>query len=139
LIRINSMPNAIKQPLLEKLAQIDPVTVGHFREWGFADPAIRPVIKGRRVVGTAVTIITAALDTSMIPYAIGLARPGDILVIDRLGDMRHACIGGVVALAAKMAGVVGVIIDGLSLTVWHVTFMSSFSTIFPSGAGERLR
>ena len=28
--------------------------------------------------------------------------------------MRHACMGGVVALAAKVAGVAGVIIDGLA-------------------------
>lgn len=114
MIRIHPMPPPIESALLDKLAQIDPVTVGHFREWGFIDPSIRPVIKGRRVVGTAVTVITAALDTSMIPYAIGLARPGDFLVIDRLGDMRHACMGGVVALAAKMAGIAGVIIDGLA-------------------------
>lgn len=114
MIRINPMPPSIAPGALEKLAQIDPVTVGHFREWGFIDPAIRPVLRGRRVVGTAVTVITAALDTSMIPYAIGLARPGDVLVIDRLGDMRHACMGGVVALAAKLAGVAGVIIDGLA-------------------------
>jgi regulator of RNase E activity RraA len=114
MIRINPMPPPIDRVLLDKLAQIDPVTVGHYREWGFVDSAIRPVIKGRRVVGTAVTVITAALDTSMIPYAVGLARPGDVLVIDRLGDMRHACMGGVVALAAKVAGVAGVIIDGLA-------------------------
>ncbi|OGA46368.1 MAG: hypothetical protein A3F74_09400 [Betaproteobacteria bacterium RIFCSPLOWO2_12_FULL_62_58] len=114
MIRINPMPLPIGRALLDKLAQIDPVTVGHFREWGFVDPDIRPVISGRRVVGTAVTVITAALDTSMIPYALGLARPGDVLVIDRLGDMRHACMGGVVALAAKVAGVAGVIIDGLA-------------------------
>jgi 4-hydroxy-4-methyl-2-oxoglutarate aldolase len=114
MIRINPMPQPIDPALLEKLAQIDPVTVGHYREWGFVDPAIRPVIRGRRVVGTAVTVITAALDTSMIPYAIGQCRPGDFLVINRIGDMQHACMGGVVALAAKVAGVVGVVIDGLA-------------------------
>lgn len=114
MIRINPMPPQVDAALLEKLAQIDPVTIGHFREWGFVDPALRPVIPGRRVVGTAVTVVTPAIDTSMIPYVMGLVRPGDVLVIDRLGDMRHACMGGVVALAAKVAGVAGVIIDGLA-------------------------
>ncbi|MCC7486436.1 MAG: RraA family protein [Burkholderiales bacterium] len=114
MIRVNPMPPQVAPALLEKLASLDPVTVGHYREWGFMDPAIRPLMKGRRVTGTAVTIITSAHDTSMIPYAIGLARPGDVLVIDRLGDMRHACMGGVVALAAKVAGVAAVIIDGLA-------------------------
>jgi regulator of RNase E activity RraA len=114
MIKVNPMPRPVDEALLKKLAQIDPVTIGHFREWGFIDPAIRPVITGRRVVGTAVTLITPAIDTSMIPYALGVVRPGDVLVIDRCGDMRHACMGGVVALAAKVAGVAGVIIDGLA-------------------------
>lgn len=114
MIRVNPMPPQIDAALLKQLAQIDPVTIGHYREWGFVDPAVRPVIRGRRVVGTAVTVVTAAIDTSMIPYALGLARPGDVLVINRVGDMQHACMGGVVALAAKVAGVAGVIIDGLA-------------------------
>ena len=42
----------------------------------------------------------------------GLVRPGDFLVIDRAGDTRHACWGGVVTNAAKVAGVVGAVIDG---------------------------
>ncbi len=114
MIRVMPMPAQVDPALLEKLAQVDPVTIGHFREWGFVDPALRPVIPSRRVVGTAVTVVTPAIDTSMIPYVMGMVRPGDVLVIDRLGDMRHACMGGVVALAAKVAGVAGVIIDGLA-------------------------
>ena len=114
MIQVNPMPPQVDAALLQKLAQIDPVTIGHFREWGFVDPAVRPVITGRRIVGTAVTVITPAIDTSMIPYVMGMVRPGDVLVIDRLGDMRHAAMGGVVALAAKVAGVAGVIIDGLA-------------------------
>ncbi|MEM6740790.1 MAG: hypothetical protein AAF646_11780 [Pseudomonadota bacterium] len=42
----------------------------------------------------------------------GLARPGDILVIDRLGDTRFACLGDGVAAAAKLPGVRGAIIYG---------------------------
>jgi 4-hydroxy-4-methyl-2-oxoglutarate aldolase len=114
MIRINPMPQQVEPALLKKLAQLDPVTIGHYREWGFVDPALRPVISGRRVVGTAVTLITPEIDTSMIPYVMGMVRPGDVLVIDRLGDRRHACMGGVVALAAKVAGVAAVIIDGLA-------------------------
>jgi regulator of RNase E activity RraA len=43
---------------------------------------------------------------------LSLVRPGDFLVIDRAGDTRHACWGGVVTNAAKVAGVVGGVIDG---------------------------
>jgi regulator of RNase E activity RraA len=114
MIRIKPMPPQIDATLLGKLAQLDPVTIGHYREWGFVDPQLRPVIPGRRVVGTAITVVTAAIDTSLIPHALGMVRPGDVLVIDRLGDARHACIGGVVALAAKCAGLAAMIIDGLA-------------------------
>jgi 4-hydroxy-4-methyl-2-oxoglutarate aldolase len=114
MIRIEPMPPQVDAAALAKLAQIDPVTIGHIREWGFVDPAVRPVIPGRRVVGTAVTLVTSAIDTSMIPHALGMVRPGDVLVIDRLGDTRHACIGGVVALAARVAGLAAMIIDGLA-------------------------
>ncbi|MCW5604255.1 MAG: RraA family protein [Burkholderiales bacterium] len=112
MIQIRPMPPQVPPELLEKLAAVDPVTIGHFRHWGFVDPAIRPVIPGRRVVGTAVTVVMPAFDTSMMPYALDLVRPGDVLVVDRLGDTRHACMGGVVALAAKIAGVAAVVIDG---------------------------
>jgi regulator of RNase E activity RraA len=44
---------------------------------------------------------------------VGKARPGDILVLDRCGDMSIATIGGAVAYAARAAGVVGIIVDGL--------------------------
>ena len=38
--------------------------------------------------------------------------PGDILVLDCAGDTRHAACGGGVAYAAKVAGCIGIIIDG---------------------------
>ena len=41
-----------------------------------------------------------------------MAEPGDVLLIDRSGDRRHACWGGMTTLAAKMRGLAGVIIDG---------------------------
>ena len=36
---------------------------------------------------------------------------GDILVIERLDDDRHACWGAVMTAAARAAGIVGVVID----------------------------
>ena len=40
-------------------------------------------------------------DTAIVHYALGKLRPGDILVMDRAGDTRHACCGGGVAFAAR--------------------------------------
>lgn len=38
--------------------------------------------------------------------------PGDILVVDRLGDDRYACWGGGVTAAVKAAGGAGGVVDG---------------------------
>jgi 4-hydroxy-4-methyl-2-oxoglutarate aldolase len=48
-----------------------------------------------------------------LPFpALGLLRPGDILLVDRLGDDRHACWGGGVTVAAKTAGAKAGVVDG---------------------------
>jgi len=112
MIDIRPMPDPVDPMLLDMLREVDPVTVGHFRAWGFVDPDIKPLIPVRRVVGTAVTIMMPGFDTTLMPYVLDRVRPGDVLVIDRLGDNRHACMGGVVALAAKLSGVAAIIIDG---------------------------
>jgi len=39
-------------------------------------------------------------------------RPGDIVVVDRMGDQRHACWGGGVTIAAKAAGALAGVVDG---------------------------
>ena len=48
----------------------------------------------------------------MLHHIIQFLRPGDILCIDRLGDDKHACLGGGVAAAIVASGCSGVIIDG---------------------------
>ena len=114
MLKIKDMPKQVNAGLLERLADVDTATIGHFRWWGFVDPALRPLIRGRRVAGTAVTAAIPADDSSLIHYVLGMVRPGDFLVIDKLGDTRHACIGGVLALSAKVAGVVGIALDGVA-------------------------
>jgi 4-hydroxy-4-methyl-2-oxoglutarate aldolase len=76
-------------------------------------PTIRALFADRRAAGTAVTVRTPPMDSSIIHYALGQIRPGDMLVIDRCGDETIATMGGAVAYAAKCAGVAGVIVDGL--------------------------
>ncbi len=62
--------------------------------------------------GTAVTVAIPAFDSAILPYVLSMVRPGDFLVIDRLGDDRHSCLGGTVTLAARIAGIAGIIVDG---------------------------
>ncbi|RUT35051.1 RraA family protein [Arsenicitalea aurantiaca] len=108
---MGSMPAQVDAEALALLAEAETATIGHFRHMGFMHRAIQALRPGR-VVGTAVTLALPGLDSTLLHHALSDVRPGDILVIDRLGDDRHACWGGGVTRAAKAAGVVAAIIDG---------------------------
>lgn len=111
---IGEMPSPVDPARLAKLARCEPATIGHFRLIGFVDPLIRAVMPERKICGTAVTIAIPGQDSTLLHHLTGMLRPGDVVVIDRLGDTSHACFGGGVALAVKMAGAVGAVIDGFA-------------------------
>lgn len=109
---VRPMPAQVPAALLAKLAKVETASIGHFRHVGFMDMGMRALIEGKHIVGTAVTIAIPGQDSTLLHHALGLLRPGDVLVIDRLGDTKHACFGGGVCVAAKTAGAVGAILDG---------------------------
>jgi regulator of RNase E activity RraA len=110
---INPLPPRIDRKLLDLLASAEPATIGHFLHTGFMDPAVRGLSQDVRIAGTAVPIRVPGGDGTIVHYALGQVRPGDVLVMDRCGDMRHAALGGAVAYAARVAGVAGIIVDGM--------------------------
>jgi len=109
---IKAMPTQVPAEKIEKYRAVETAVVGHRRLMGFMDPAIQCVLSERRIAGTAVTLALPGQDTTLMHHVIAKLRPGDILLIDRLGDRRHACVGGGVASALKAAGCVGVVVDG---------------------------
>ena len=117
---LNALPSALDARLVEKLVRAEPATIGHFRNWGFMDPAIRAMQADVRVAGPAVTVRAPGVDGTIVGYALGQVRRGDVLVIDRCGDHRHAAFGGLVAYACKVAGLAGVIIDGVATDIGEV-------------------
>ena len=115
---LNDLPSQISPALLDTLRAAEPATIGHFRHTGFMAPELRFLLPDyRRIAGTAVTARCYGADTTIIHYALGKLRPGDVLVIDRAGDTRHACCGGGVAFSARAAGCVGIIIDGMATDI----------------------
>ena len=110
---LNPLPPQLTPALVQKLVRAEPATIGHFRHWGFMDPGLKAMQQDVRIAGPAVTVHQPGVDGTIIGYALGQLRPGDVLVVDRCGDMRHAGFGGVVCYAAKVAKVAGVIIDGV--------------------------
>jgi 4-hydroxy-4-methyl-2-oxoglutarate aldolase len=78
---------------------------------------IRPMFDCPKVIGRAVTIkITAAGMTKSKTHlgieAIASAQTGDVIAIDNHGDVNNNCWGEVLACAAKVKGVSGVVVDG---------------------------
>lgn len=117
---LNKLPAQLDPALVAKLVKAEPATIGHFRNSGFMDPAIRAMQPDVRIAGPAVTVRAPGMDGTIVGYALGQVRRGDVLVIDRAGDHRHAAFGGLVAYACKVAGLAGVIIDGVATDIGEV-------------------
>ena len=109
---INAMPPQVPADDLALLEGVETATLGHWRHFGFLHRSLQPLLPGRRVVGTAVTIAIPGPDSTLLHHLLGLLRPGDFVIVDRLHDDRHACWGGGVTVAAKTAGAVGAVVDG---------------------------
>lgn len=106
-------PGPLPDALREQMNKLDTPMLGHIMWWGHMDVGIRASRDfGPRTVGRALTVQCPGADSTMLHHAVGLAKPGDILVIDRLGDRTYACLGDGVAAAAMRMGIVGAVIDG---------------------------
>ena len=110
--RIEAMPPQLPAAAMADLRKVEAATIGHYLHDRFVAPALRPIIDGQRIAGTAVTLSIPGPDSTLLYYAMDRLRPGDVLVIDRAGDERHACWGGFMAAVAKLRAVAGVVIDG---------------------------
>ena len=82
---IKDMPEQVPAEELELLSGVETATVGHWRLFGFMDRQIQPLLPGRRVVGTAVTLMdqaaqqTAALVEEATAAAQSLAQQAEQL------------------------------------------------------------
>ena len=83
---LNPLPSQLDSKLVEKFKKAEPATIGHFRNWGFMDPGLRAMQSDVRIAGPAVTVRAPGMDGTIVGYALGQVRPGDVLVIDRCGD-----------------------------------------------------
>jgi 4-hydroxy-4-methyl-2-oxoglutarate aldolase len=106
------MPPPAAADLVQGLSRVETSTLGHWRLWGLCDPALRPLAADMRACGTIVTLALPGPDGALLHEALSYLREGDVLVIDRLGDSRHAAVGGIVAAAARLRGVAGIVVDG---------------------------
>ncbi|MDR1389769.1 MAG: hypothetical protein LBJ31_07305, partial [Treponema sp.] len=75
-------------------------------------PDIKPASDNIRAAGPALTVRMRAGDNLMLHKAIGLAQPGDIIVVDTCGSTNNSVMGDLMASAAFKKGIAAVVIDG---------------------------
>ena len=95
---------------VDKLATYGVATVGEAigRE-GFLGPEIRPNQQGRRIAGTALTVLCWPGDNLMIHAAVEQARPGDIIVVVTTSPNTDGGFGELLATSLVSRGVRGLI------------------------------
>lgn len=110
--KMNPMPAPIPQEKLDRLARLETATIGHFYHFGFASPAIQPVLPDKVVAATVATLAIPGLDSTLLHHCLSQAGPGYFMAVDRLGDRKYACWGGGVTRMAAMMGLSGACVDG---------------------------
>ncbi|MEP3332195.1 RraA family protein [Sedimentitalea sp.] len=94
------------------LSDVETATLGHFLETGFMAPSLQALLPDSRIFGPALTLRMQGDDGAALVDALSAAEPGQVIVVDRCGDLRHACWGAVTTCAAQARGVAGAVIDG---------------------------
>jgi len=79
---------------------------------GALDSAIKPLDPQQILVGTALTVDCRPGDNLAIQYAVTVAQPGDVLVVDTKGYTEGGAWGDLLTLSAQQHGIAGLVIDG---------------------------
>ncbi len=79
---------------------------------GYLGPAIRPVYLGRRIGGTAVTVVCWPGDNLMIHAAVEQCQPGDVLVVTTTSPSSDGAFGELLATSLRSRGVRGLVTTG---------------------------
>lgn len=106
------MTAPVDADLIAAYRGVSPSILGHWHGLRFMDVGIKPVRPGTFLVGPAFTVRAPYGDlTGMLPVR-DEARPGDVIVVDQVGEAAHACLGEFRALHSIRAGHAGFVVDG---------------------------
>jgi len=102
----------IDPELVEAYRGVSPSIIGHWHKLRFMDHGIKPLLPDTFLVGPAFTVRAPHLDLSALKGVVDGAQPGDVIVVDQVGEREHACLGEFRALFSIRAGHAGFVIDG---------------------------
>jgi 4-hydroxy-4-methyl-2-oxoglutarate aldolase len=109
--QINPRQQLVTPALLNAYRSIPSSTIGHFSDRGFLR-GIKPLLNNIRMLGTVVTVKVFPPDGSILREALLLSEPGDVLVIECVGDEECGCWGELRTLAGLIKGLAGVVVSG---------------------------
>jgi len=111
--RILPMPRRPSPALVAALGEMVPAHLSdNMSRLQGAAAAIRPMHRGGRLAGVALTVRVPPGDNLMVHKAIDIAQPGDVIVVDAGGALEQAIIGDIMTSHAAKRGVAGFVIDG---------------------------
>ncbi|MFJ7795965.1 RraA family protein [Pseudomonas sp. NPDC096950] len=108
---INPRQQNLSPELIAQYRTIPSSTIGHFSDLGFLR-GIKPLFNDICMVGNVVTVKVFPPDGSVLREALLLSQPGDVLVIECVGDAECGCWGELRTLAGLIKGLAGVVVSG---------------------------
>ncbi|WP_080942971.1 RraA family protein [Pseudomonas fluorescens] len=109
--QISPRQQLVSPELIDQYRAIPSSTIGHFSDRGFLR-GIKPLFNDIRIVGNVVTVKVFPPDGSILREALLLSEPGDVLVIECVGDAECGCWGELRTLAGLIKGLAGVVVSG---------------------------
>ncbi|MSU90802.1 RraA family protein [Rhodobacteraceae bacterium 2CG4] len=130
---------------LAALAALGTATIGEVAGGAvrILDGGLRPLAPhAPAVAGVALTVRCRPGDNLALHLALAQAQPGDLLVVDYGGDVSTGPFGEIMALAADIAGIRGLVIDGAvrdSTAIVRMGFATFCRGIAIAGTAKRDR
>lgn len=111
-VAVKNINRAPKEEI-ERLEKFGSATVHEAQKRvGELHPELRPVLKGKRIAGSAITVLLQPGDNWMLHVAMELAQPGDIIIAACTTPNTDGFFGDLLATSAIAQGVKGLVIDG---------------------------